>query len=233
MFFRSAVFLRVLVCSVCLGVLASTGCSDLVLFRPTQVKSHPSAEAKKMYNQAIAAYMDKQYVLAAVRFEAIRQQTTNKRFALMALYGAACSRLMAAESPREYQEALVLWDNWIEHVPDTCDCEDSALFDPLIKNKMLFSNLPMTAQQPNNIDLDATVPRWLFIRSQQELTRLKAEVDESQDSLEKREKKIQSLEKDIDELKNQIKALETIDQKIQKKKNAIPSNDSPPIGDIK
>jgi hypothetical protein len=233
MHFRSAVLLRVLVCSVCLGVLVATGCSDLLLFRPTHVESHPSEEAKKMYNQAVAAYLDNQYVLAAVRFDAIRQQTTNKRFALMALYGAACSRLMAAESPQEYREGLKLWDNWIQHVPDTCDCEDSALFDPLIKNKMLFSNIPMTAAKADNLNLDATVPRWLFIRSQQELTRLKAEADESQENLEKRDKKIQSLEKDIDELKNQIKALETIDQKIQKKKNAIPSTDSPPIGDIK
>jgi hypothetical protein len=233
MLFRSAVLLRVLVCAVCLGVLVSTGCSDLWLLRPTRVTSHPSAEAKRQYNQAVAAYMDKQYVLAAARFDAIRQQTTNKRFALMALYGAACARLMAAESPREYHDALILWDNWIQHVPDTCEYEDSALFDPLIKNKMLFSNIPMTVDKAGNIDLDATVPRWLFIRSQQELTRLKSDTDAAQQDLEKRQKKIQSLEKEIDELKSQIKALETIDQKIQKKKNAIPSTDSPPIGDIK
>jgi hypothetical protein len=177
--------------------------------------------------------MDKQYDLAAERFEAIRQQTTNKRFALMALYGLACSRLMAADSPGEYQEALILWDNWIQHVPDSCAYEDTALFDPLIRNKMLFSNIPMTADKEGIIDLDATVPRWLFIRSQQELNRLNAETEIARQNLEKRQKQIQSLEREIDELKRQIKALETIDQKIQKKKNSIPSTDSPPIGDIK
>jgi hypothetical protein len=233
MFFRRAELQRAVFYSVCLVVIVSTGCSEFWLFKPTQVRSHPSAEAKKQYNQAVAAYMDKQYVLAAARFDVIRQQTTNKRFALMALSGAACARLMAAESPREYQDALILWDNLIQHVPDTCAYEDSALFDPLIRNKMLFSNIPMTAEKADNIDLDATVPRWLFIRSQQELARLNAEAEAAQQNLDRHQKKIQSLEKEIDDLKGQIKALETIDQKIQKKKNAIPTTDSPPIGDIK
>lgn len=233
MTFRNAVLLRVPVCLICLGVAMIAGCSNFGLFRPPQVASHPSAEAKRQYNQAVAAYMDKQYVLAAERFETIRQQTTNKRFALMALYGLACSRLMAADSPQQYHEALILWDNWIQHVPDSCAYEDTALFDPLIRNKMLFSNIPMATEKDNVIDLDATVPRWLFIRSQQELNRLKTEADTARQVLEKRQKQIQSLEREIDELKRQIKALETIDQKIQKKKNSIPSTDSPPIGDIK
>jgi predicted nucleic acid-binding Zn-ribbon protein len=90
----------------------------------------------------------------------------------------------------------------------------------------------MITDQDSVIDLDANVPRWLFIKSQQELNRLKTEVDIARQNLDKRQKQIQSLEREIDELKRQIKALETIDQKIQKKKNSIPSTDSPPIGDI-
>jgi TolA-binding protein len=233
MLFRNAVLLRVSVCLICLGGVTIAGCSNFWLFRPTQVASHPSAEAKRQYNQAVASYLDGQYEFAAERFEAIRQQTTNKRFALMALYGLACSRLMAADSPEEYHDALVLWDNWIQHVPDTCAYEDTTLFDPLIKEKMLFSNIPMTEDKQSDIDLDATVPRWLFIRSQRELTRLNTKVAMAQRTIERRQRLIESLEKEIDELKRQIKALETIDQKIQKKKNAIPSTDSPPIGDIK
>jgi hypothetical protein len=230
---RNTVLVRVTFCLICMGVVMIAGCNNFWLFQPPQVTSHPSAEAKKQYNQAVAAYLNKQYELAAESFEAIRQQTTNKRFALMALYGLACSRLMAADSPQAYHEALILWDNWIQHVPDTCAYEDTALFDPLIRNKMLFSNIPMATDKDGVIDLDATVPRWLFIRSQQELNRLNTEVDMARQTLEKRQKQIQSLEKEIDELKRQIKALETIDQKIQKKKNSIPSTDSPPIGDIK
>jgi len=177
--------------------------------------------------------MDKQYRLAAERFEAIRQQTPDKRFALMALYGAACSRLMAANTPQEYDDALVLWDKWVKHVPSQYGYEDPTLFDPLIKNKMIFSNIPMTPEKTGDVDIDATVPRWLLIKSKEELDRLKAELEMAQQNLEKRQKKIHTQEKEIGELKGQIKALETIDQKIQKKKNAIPSTDSAPKGDVK
>ena len=230
---RRAVWIRVLCFLVCFGVFLSTGCRNTWPFRPTQVASQPSQEAKKQYSQAVAAYMDKQYGLAAERFESIRQQTPDKRFALMALYGAACSRLMAANTPQEYNDALVLWDKWVKHVPAPCEYEDSSLFDPLIKNKMIFSNIPMTPEKTGDIDIDATVPRWLLIKSKEELDRLKVELDTAQQNLEKRQKKIQALEKEIGELQGQIKALESIDQKIQKKKNAIPTTDSAPSGDLK
>jgi hypothetical protein len=234
MFFCRAVWLRVLCFLVCFGfILMGTGCRDTWPFKQAQISSQPSIEAKKQYNQAVEAYMDKQYRLAAERFEAIRQQTPDKRFAQMALYGAACSRLMAASTPQEYNDALVLWDNWVKHVPGPCEYEDSSLFDPLIKNKMIFSNIPMTPEKTGDIDIDATVPRWLLIKSKEELDRLKVELEMAQKNLEKRQKKIQAQEKEIGELKGQIKALETIDQKIQKKKNAIPSTDSAPIGDVK
>ncbi len=233
MTFRRAVWLRILCCLVCFGVFVSTGCRNSWPFKPAEVVSRPSPEAKKQYNQAVEAYLDKQYVVAAERFETIRGQTTDKRFALMALYGAACSRLMAANSPQEYNDALVLWDKWVKQVPDTCDYEDSSLFDPLIKNKMIFSNIPMTPEKSGDLDIDATVPRWLLIKSKEELTRLKDELEAARLNLEKRQKKIQALEREIGELKGQIKALETIDQKIQKKKNAIPSTDSAPNGDVK
>ncbi len=233
MFFRRAVWPRVLCCLVCFGVIISTGCRNSWPFKPAEVVSHPSPEAKKQYNQAVDYYLGKQYVLAAERFETIRGQTADKRFALMALYGAACSRLMAANSPQAYHDALVLWDKWMKQVPDTCDYEDSSLFDPLVKNKMIFSNIPMTPEKSGDLDIDATVPRWLLIKSKEELDRLKAELDAVQQNLEKRQKKVQALEREIGELKGQIKALETIDQKIQKKKNAIPSTDSAPNGDIK
>jgi hypothetical protein len=48
-------------------------------------------------------------------------------------------------------------------------------------------------------------------------------LDTAGQNLESRDKKIKTLEKEIERLNEQIKAFESIDQKIQKKKNAIPS----------
>jgi hypothetical protein len=233
MFLRRIFRVHLLFGLVILGVLTSTGCQGTWLFKPAQVSSQPSSEVMKQYRQGVALYEQKQYVDAAERFDAIRQQTTDKHFALMALYGQACSRLMAANTPQEYSDALALWDRWIMHVPDTCDCEDAALLDPLIKNKMIFSNIPLTPENPAEVQSGASVPQWLLFKSKEEQDRLKGELEAAQQTLERRHKRIQSLEKDIEELKGQIKALETIDQKIQKKKNAIPSTDSAPNGEKK
>ena len=52
---------------------------------------------------------------------------------------------------------------------------------------------------------------------------LKKKLAQSEKSSSQSEKKISELEKEIAKLKEQIHALETIDQKIQEKKSAIPS----------
>ncbi len=228
-----AFWFRIFCCLLCCGVIASTGCRDSFLFKPAQAVSEPSFEAKNQYRQALAAYMGGDYPYAAEQFEAVRLQTTDKRFALMALYGAACSRLMVANTPQEYNDAMLLWEKWVKHVPDTCKYENSALFDPLIKEKMIFSNIPLTPEKHGDVEAKASVPQWLLIKSKEELDRMKAELDMAQQSLEKRQKKILGLEKEIEALQGQIKALETIDQKIQKKKNAIPTTDSPGNGELK
>jgi chromosome segregation ATPase len=71
------------------------------------------------------------------------------------------------------------------------------------------------------------VSKWLLIQTKLELDRLRGELEAAQQRLDKKQKLIQSGEKAIVELKRKIKALETIDQKIQKKKDAIPSADTP------
>lgn len=150
----------------------------------------------------------------------------------MALYGLACSKLMAAKTPTEYNDAMMLWLRWIENAPDEFDYENPMLVGALLQEKMLFSNIPLTsnkAQKESKAQEESPEPmvsRWLLIRSKQELDRLRRELDAVREALEKRKKKNQAQQKEIVKLKRQIKALETIDQKIQKKKNAIPSTDS-------
>ena len=233
MSFRGAGWISKFTCLIVLCMVAVTGCQNGWPFRPTQLSSHPSPEARKQYQQALSLFQEKQYQSASEHFDAMRQKTTDKRFALMALYGEACARLMAANTPQEYEDALALWDRWVKLSPENCDYENSALLDPLIKNKMIFSNIPLTTEKTAQLEPDVSVPKWLLINSKEEQDRLKGELEAAQQTLEKRQKKIQALEKEIEALRGQIKALETIDQKIQKKKNAIPSTDSTPNGDKK
>lgn len=175
----------------------------------------------KRYLEAVNAYQTAQYEVADKRFEAIREQTTNPATSRMALYGLACTRLMMATTPEDYQQALALWDTWLQCAPSRYDRENPTLFDPIIEKKMVFSMIPL--KDGTSDDQDPT--QWFMLRANNELHKLKFQLENAQQSIENRDVKIKSLEKEISRLNEQIKALETIDQKIQKKKNSIPSAD--------
>jgi len=208
---------------VCISILLVGGCRFTWPFSFSKAESHPSVEEIRQYRQAIAAYQKTAYLEAAQSFELVRTQTQDKRFARMALYGLACSKLMAAKTPEAYADALRLWQKWVDNAPKKVDYENPALADALIKEKMLFSNIPLKKMTEEKVESEPMVSRWLLIQSRAELDRLRGELKAARETLEKRQKLIHTREKKIGELRRQIKALETIDQKIQKKKDAIPS----------
>ena len=204
------------------------GCRYPLRFGSVDTATEPSAAMVKRYDVALDAYKKADYSTAAEHFDAIRLETTDKTMARRALYGLACSKLMAADTPEAYRMAISVWENWVASAPRRSDRENPLLMEPLIKEKMLFSNIPLAqnSAEPSEIDIDKdTVPRWLLIRSNQELEKTRTQLEEAEKSTQQSRRKINALEKEVQKLKRQIKALETIDQKIQKKKNAIPSAD--------
>jgi tetratricopeptide (TPR) repeat protein len=221
---------------VCVTVFLLGGCGTFQPFAPAKVESLPSPAEMQQYQQATAEYQQKNYIQAAESFEAIRTQTRDKRFALTALYGLALSKLMAAKTPKEYNDAVQLWQRWVDNVPDNFTYENPVLASSLIQDKMLFSNIPLSTemaserakQLPSASEKvpDPMVSRWLLIKSKLELDRLRNELEASNKALEKRKKTIRARNREIKELKRRFEALENIDQKIQEKKNAIPSTDS-------
>ena len=180
------------------------------------------------YHQAVETYEKGDYDDASKQFEMVRMRATDKIMARKALFGLACARLMAAESPEAYRNALELWETWVAGAPRNWDNENPLLLVPLIKEKLLVSNIPLTAAESSEAgepDGKNLVPRWLLVTTHEELAKYKERLQEEERNAQQSHKKIVTLEKEINRLKAQIKALETIDQKIQKKKNAIPSTD--------
>jgi hypothetical protein len=219
-----------------MSLLFVGGCRGNWPFRFSNAEPQFSMEEARQYRQAIASYQKTAYYEAAHSFEHLWMQTRDKRLARMALYGLACSRLMTAETPEAYADAVRLWQEWVDRAPENVDYENPVLADALIKEKMLFSNLPLTgsADTADKVDTavkeaapEPMVSKWLLIQTKLELDRLRGELEAAQQRLDKKQKLIQSRENTIVELKNKIKALETIEQKIQKKKDAIPSADTP------
>jgi hypothetical protein len=189
------------------------------------IKNEPLPAILKKYHLAIETYEKGAYDEACIQFEAVRMSTTDKVMARKALFGLACARLMAAQTPDAYKNALELWETWVAGAPRVWDRENPLLLAPLIKEKLLVSNIPLTGDLATKEEKSNFVPRWLLVTTHQELSKYKERLAEEARNAQQSQKKIVSLEKEIKLLKAQIKALETIDQKIQKKKNAIPSAD--------
>jgi hypothetical protein len=208
---------------VCLGMVVATGCNWRGLFRPTVMESGLVPSEAKKYEDAVNAYKLKAYEQSANRFAAIREQTANPAMARMALYGLACARLMLADTPKKYQDAIALWDTWVQCAPSKTEFENPTLLAPLLSDKMIFSHIPLDGESVAVTEPAPAVPQWFVVRANQELQRLRNQLDTAGQNLESRDKKIKTLEKEIERLNEQIKAFESIDQKIQKKKNAIPS----------
>lgn len=210
---------------VCIGMVLGVGCRFPEAFQSRTIDSSPSPSALKAYQEAVAQFQDGQFDGSAEQFSAIREQTADKRLARMALYGLALSRLVAADKPEDYEQALLLWQTWLDVAPDVAEHENAAMFDTLVKEKMLFSNIPTAVDKTEQAAPEGVVPNWLFVRTKQEMDRLREHRETSEATHKKQQTKIELLYKEIGRLKRQIKALETIDQKIQEKKNAIPSVD--------
>jgi hypothetical protein len=192
---------------------------------PEPIQPPPVSAERLSYQHAIKAYNEGQYNAAAQLFDSIRATTVDHLMARLALYGLACARMMAAESPRAYQEALQIWQAWVAGAPSDDKTESPLLMVPLIKEKAFFANIPLTGSVPNEIQENKIVPLWKLLKAKQDLELVRQQLEESDRAKKSALKRIGALEKEIEELTNQLKALETIDQKIQKKKSAIPSTD--------
>lgn len=185
----------------------------------------PSPKLMKQYRQAVAAYQSEAYGVAAKRFESVQEQAGGSEMARYALYGLACTRLMAANTHRQYHEAIALLDSWAKKAPTDFEKENPMLMVPLVKEKMLFSNIPLTPDGRGDIEASPMVPQWLVINASKEIKRLKVKLENADHSSRMAKDRIRSLEKQMAKLQQKIKALEAIDQKMQEKKSAIPSTE--------
>ena len=180
----------------------------------------------KAHDEAVNSYLARDYAGAAQRFDAIRAQTGNPTIARMALYGLACSRLMAAETPGAHANALALWQAWLNSAPDASGYEDARLFAPIIRDKMIFSHIPLDIDvEPGTGELVPTVPKWFVVEANQALRQMTNRLDAAGQQMQDKDQKIQALEKEIERLNQQIEAFEKIDQRIQERKSAIPSTE--------
>jgi len=202
-----------------------SGCKWPIMTRSSVLPSGFSPLELEKYENAVTTYKAGKYDESAEQFSIIREQTVNPAMARMALYGLACAKLMSANTPKAYSEALGLWRTWVQTAVPAKEHEDPILFQPIIDQKLIVSKVPLSAESDQAIEEGDYVTRWYIIRADKEIESLREQLAVANQKVENRDKKIKTFKNEIIRLNEQIKAFETIDQKIQNKKNAIPSSD--------
>jgi len=220
---RIKTWLAVMAAVSCLLVLS--GCPLLQL-----QSAPPRATAEMQRDQANLAaaheaFRDGEYPKARALFTAI-QHAQDADLVRHALYGLACTQLVAARTPREYKQGLKLWAHWTEFLASDIRGEDPRLLAELLPRSVPKD--PSAAAAPSKEKSSrAAAQAQKLIQAQRRQT----EVLEAKIALLEKEVRVlnyfeeysRNLETEVQTLRHQIQTLQAIDQNIQQKQQEISS----------
>jgi hypothetical protein len=195
-----------------------TACTTAQPYPTLPVQVPPSSNAEhQAFEEAMQAFEDEEYQKASAIFEFLSDSTHSEELYRQALYGMACSRLAAAQTAAELDEAIDLWVCWSQQAPDRLEGEDPRLLTPLLQRlDPPEQNLPKGSKRiqrkpSSNSDhlalKDLAMYKNLLQAKEKELEKVKARLD--------------SREREVRRLKHQIDSLEAIHLKYQEKKKEI------------
>jgi len=210
--FRRSSFFYIVPAIGCL-LLFLTGCSSLHIER---FKNMLDNREERILDSGHEAFLQSDYDKAMHIFESLVQSGSNRIIRRKALYGLACTSLLKAQDTLQFDEALSLWDTWVNSAPVEFESEDPRLLGPFIQK------IEPPCKKEKEIQA-------LVKKKEKEIQGIvKKKEKEIQGIVKKKEKEIQALinkidnmTQEMDNLQYQIKSLEAIDQTIEKKKKDI------------
>lgn len=172
------------------------------------------------WKQGMEAFHREDYNAAASLFEVLSESAPHEANRQRALYALAATRLILADNPEEYTQAMGVWELWSrKHLPES-EGEDPAMLTPFLE-RLVPPGAPQTstvAETPpkphkhverSNIYNSYMVCKELLRTREKELERMKASIG--------------AKDREIRKLKKQITSLEEIHLKFQEKKQEITS----------
>lgn len=196
---------------------------------------------QEIFKRATKAFSSKNYKEAAIIFHLLQKQTKNIELKRKALYGQACARMIIADTPDAFKNALSLWNSWRQMSDHRKGCEDPGWLDILILRGAPMEPLKQSEAQEAgyvekipqkdtsllkpNVDenLELNLKKQLQIKNK-EIRMLNKKIISFKVQtkiLAEQSEQIKALEEEIQLLKHQITTIEAIDQNIQQKKKQI------------
>lgn len=91
------------------------------------------------YSEALNAFWQGEYKEAATVFESLFNRVEDQALRNKFLFGLACARLAAADTPEDFRKAREIWVTWVEGAPGVNQQVDSRMLTAFLNNPHLFA----------------------------------------------------------------------------------------------
>jgi len=169
--------------------------------------------ARRDWQVGVAAFQQRDYAKAEWCFDMVSKRDVSEGLRRKALYSLACTRLLLAQTPDEFQAALHLWELWNQLTPEQLREEDPrmmALLLPRLHSAALSKTSPNGQLVPHPLSKSGDAQAVRVVKDR-----------ECEKQLRESDQEVQRLRRQIRTLRLQIETLESIHHKIQEKKKEV------------
>jgi hypothetical protein len=195
-----------------LGIQGCTTLSGL----PTVENGLPSYSDPdlKAWEEAMRAFEEGEYQQAMALFEVLSESAEDDFLARRALYAFAVTRLILAQTPEEFTEAMGIWECWSNQSLVESEGEDPRLLSPLLES-LTPPDIPKVTMVPAAPKPRQPVKNATYSTS---LLACKNQLQSREKEIERLKARFEAKEREVRRLKHQIESLEKIHLKFQERK---------------
>lgn len=214
--FVLSLFRTLAVVAVVLSLLGA-GCASWHKDKPLaeDEETGPPEVELRTWQEGFSAFQEGDYERAMAIFDILTEMAQSDELYRMSLYGLAVTRLITAQTPEDFRDAVALWKCWSEQPAIPEEEEDPRMLGPFLERLTPpgkpVESPPPKAKKPVNI-----VPYATYQSCREQVQNRDKEIERLKTRLEAKERESRRL-------KQQIETLEQIHLKFQEKKQGMES----------
>lgn len=182
--------------------------------QPPRVEAPVQETELKAWEEGLQAFEDGDYEKARALFEVLTENAEPEGLSRNAFFALAATRLVLAQTPEEFNQALATWECWSQQFPHPAAEEDPRLLTPFLQ-RLTPPGLAESQAKENQ----PPVKRIIMGGPGSCKDQLQAKDKE----IERLKTRLDAKEKEARRLKHQIESLEAIHLKFQERKQGVSS----------
>jgi hypothetical protein len=199
---------------VFLAGIGLSACTSRQQPQPSRAEAPAQAGELKAWQEGLQAFEDGEYEKARALFEVLTENAEPEGLSRKAFFALATTRLVLAQSPEEFNQALATWECWSQQFPHAVADEDPRMLTPFLQRLT-----PPGSSENHARENQPPVKKVLMVSPASCKELLQAKDRE----IERVKARLDVKEKEARRLKHQIESLEAIHLKFQERKQGVSS----------